>query len=97
MKETENYKLKKPDVTEFFDVENHFNYNANIIDKELANLNKQLESIDTTAEKTTLKDTNDYFVSKNVEGALEELAIEVKGQKARGIPIANSLLKKLGR
>ncbi|MBO3444006.1 hypothetical protein [Clostridium sp. CCUG 7971] len=32
MKVTTNYNLKKPDENEFFDLENHFNHNADIID-----------------------------------------------------------------
>lgn len=34
---------------------------------------------------------------KSVEGNLEELSIEITGQKSRGIIIANSLLSKMGR
>lgn len=63
----------------------------------ISDLDKQLSNIDTTAEKTTIKDANNYFVSENVEGALQELGIELNGQKTRGIAIANSLLGKLGR
>ncbi|RIZ58485.1 hypothetical protein KXZ80_07685 [Paraclostridium bifermentans] len=58
-------------------------------------LKTKVENIDTTAEKTTIKDVNNYFTSDNVEGALNELATELNGQKARGVQIANSLLAKL--
>lgn len=34
---------------------------------------------------------------KSVEGNLNELSIEIQGQKSRGITIANSLLSKMGR
>lgn len=35
MKETTNYKLKKPNENDFFDLENHFNHNVDIIDAAL--------------------------------------------------------------
>lgn len=37
MKETTNYHLKKPEETDFYDVED-FNYNADLIDEKLSNL-----------------------------------------------------------
>ena len=39
MQETENYKLKKPDKKEFYDI-GIFNDNADVIDRELANIRK---------------------------------------------------------
>ena len=37
MKETTNYHLKKPEETDFYDVED-FNYNADLIDEKLSNI-----------------------------------------------------------
>lgn len=72
------------------------------IDEEIHNLKTKVENIDTTAEKTTIKDANNYFTSDNVEGALSEIMVkvnatdaEIKGQKTRGVAIANSLLSKV--
>lgn len=41
MKETTNIKLKKPDLTDFYDI-GDFNYNADIIDKEISKSNEKL-------------------------------------------------------
>ncbi|WP_074116058.1 phage tail protein [Clostridioides difficile] len=65
-----------------------------------------VDSIETTADKTSIKDTDNLFESDNVEGALKELAenyntlsekqnnleTEVNGQRAKGITIANNLI-----
>ncbi|WP_227435844.1 hypothetical protein [Clostridioides sp. ES-S-0006-03] len=65
-----------------------------------------VDSIETTADKTSIKDTDNLFESDNVEGALNQLArnyntlsekqnnleTEVKGQRAKGITIANNLI-----
>ncbi|MCA0485127.1 phage tail protein [Clostridioides difficile] len=58
-----------------------------------------VDSIETTAEKTSIKDTDNLFESDNVEGALKELAnkqnelnTEVNGQRTKGITIANDLI-----
>ncbi|MEN7573170.1 hypothetical protein ABFR48_13815, partial [Clostridioides difficile] len=65
-----------------------------------------VDSIEITAEKTSIKDTDNLFESDNVEGALKELAenyntlsekqnnleTEVNGQRAKGITIANNLI-----
>ncbi|MGO0907729.1 phage tail protein [Clostridioides difficile] len=65
-----------------------------------------VDSIETTAEKTSIKDTDNLFKSDNVEAALNQLAInyntlsekqnnletEVNGQRIKGISIANNLI-----
>ncbi|HBF3595770.1 TPA: phage tail protein [Clostridioides difficile] len=65
-----------------------------------------VDSIETTAEKTSIKDTDNLFESDNVEGALKELAenyntlsekqnnleTEVNGQRTKGITIVNNLI-----
>ncbi|UDN56910.1 phage tail protein [Clostridioides sp. ES-S-0010-02] len=65
-----------------------------------------VDSIETTADKTTIKDTDNLFESDNVEEALNQLArnyntlsekqnnleTEVNGQRIKGISIANSLI-----
>jgi len=117
MKYTNNLGLKKPESTDFYNLED-FNYNADKIDEELGNLDpvKLLDQIKTvdgegsgldadmldgkhstafatsdhkhemsdinnlnlTAENTTVKDTDNNFVSGTVEGALKELATKDK-------------------
>ena len=107
MKETTNYKIRKPDPTDFFNIEEHFNHNADVIDNAIHNVETKLNNIDTTAEKTTLKDTGNNYNSNNVEGALIEIAedisasktsilnleTELNGQRLRGIEISNSILE----
>ncbi|MFB5777344.1 phage tail protein [Clostridioides difficile] len=65
-----------------------------------------VDSIEITAEKTTIKDTDNLFESDNVEEALNQLArnyntlsekqnnleTEVNGQRIKGISIANNLI-----
>ncbi|MDO0441500.1 phage tail protein [Clostridioides difficile] len=65
-----------------------------------------VDSIETTAEKTSIKDTDNLFESDNVEEALNQLArnyntlsekqnnleTEVNGQRIKGISIANNLI-----
>ncbi|EQH27451.1 hypothetical protein [Clostridioides difficile] len=40
-----------------------------------------VDSIETTADKTSIKDTDNLFESDNVEGALKEVMQEVKGNR----------------
>lgn len=47
MKETTNYKLKKPDKKEFYNID-IFNENADLIDKELYNSSKKIENLEET-------------------------------------------------
>lgn len=51
-----------------------------------------VDSIETTAEKTTIKDTDNLFASDNVEGALKEVMQEVKGNRSSIISSINSNL-----
>lgn len=81
MKETTNYKIRKPDPTDFFNIEEHFNHNADVIDNAIHNVETKLNNIDTTAEKTTLKDTGNNYNSNNVEGALIEIAEDISANK----------------
>ena len=81
MKETTNYKIRKPDPTDFFNIEEHFNHNADVIDNAIHNVETKLNNIDTTAEKTTLKDTGNNYNSNNVEGALIEIAEDISASK----------------
>jgi phage-related tail fiber protein len=60
------------------------------------------DSIETTAEKTSITDSDNNFTSTNVEGALKELAdmgksleTEVNGQRLRAINALNSIESKL--
>ena len=89
MQETENYKLKKPDKKEFYDI-GIFNDNADVIDRELANIKNNLiedvkkttedikeniKNIDLIASKVTIQDTENNFESDNVEDALKEIKL----------------------
>lgn len=94
MKTTANLGLKKPDGNDVVNIDD-FNSNADKIDLEFGKVNEKFKNIDTSADKITIKDANDNFTSTTVEGALNELAIELKGQISRGVQIANSLLAKL--
>ncbi|HBF5456095.1 TPA: phage tail protein [Clostridioides difficile] len=58
-----------------------------------------VDSIETTADKTSIKDTENLFTSDNVEGALKELVdkqnnldTEVNGQRTKGITVVNNLI-----
>ncbi|HID1226706.1 phage tail protein [Clostridioides difficile] len=51
-----------------------------------------VDSIETTADKTSIKDTDNLFESDNVEGALKEVMQEVKGNRSSIISTINSNL-----
>ncbi|HBF6355988.1 TPA: hypothetical protein KOT11_001120 [Clostridioides difficile] len=51
-----------------------------------------VNSIETTADKTSIKDTDNLFESDNVEGALKEVMQEVKGNRSSIISSINSNL-----
>ncbi|MCW0603536.1 phage tail protein [Clostridioides difficile] len=51
-----------------------------------------VDSIETAADKTSIKDIDNLFESDNVEGALKEVMQEVKGNKASIISSINSNL-----
>ncbi|MGS5517753.1 phage tail-collar fiber domain-containing protein [Clostridioides difficile] len=51
-----------------------------------------VDSIETTADKTTIKDTDNLFESDNVEGALKEVMQEVKGNRSSIISSINNNL-----
>lgn len=91
MKETTNYKIRKPDPTDFFNIEEHFNHNADVIDNAIHNVETKLNNIDTTAEKTTLKDTGNNYNSNNVEGALIEIAEDISASKTSILSLQEEL------
>ncbi|HCQ5686195.1 TPA: hypothetical protein OLY49_003643 [Clostridioides difficile] len=51
-----------------------------------------VDSIETTAEKTSIKDTDNLFESDNVEEALKEVMQEVKGNRSSIISTINNNL-----
>ncbi|AXU49871.1 hypothetical protein [Clostridioides difficile] len=57
--------------------------------KELVN---KVRNLVLEAKNVTIEDTENNFTSDNVEGALKELSVEVNGQRAKGITIANNLI-----
>ncbi|HFL3680573.1 TPA: phage tail protein [Clostridioides difficile] len=58
----------------------------------LNEVKSSVDSIETTAEKTSIKDTDNLFESDNVEGALKEVMQEVKGNRSSIISTINSNL-----
>lgn len=90
MKETTNYKFKKPDTNDFFNVD-HFNYNTDLIDKELNNLKKEIESKATDAAGTSYDNTNSKLTSTNVQGAIDELNTKANENKTSILELSNQL------
>lgn len=77
MKETLNYKLKKPEQNDYVNIED-LNYNVDIIDEkiketesQLADMTQQIENIDLSADKVKVNNSN--LKSKDVNSALTEL------------------------
>ena len=91
---SENLQLEKPLLNENYDIEVH-NRNMDKIDSAIQEVKGKVDGLELKAEKVTIVDSSNYFSSDNVEGALNELAIELNGQRLRGINIANSIIDKL--
>ena len=98
---TDTLQLEKPLLNENYDIEVH-NRNMDKLDEAIQGLKGKIdnvgdivEELELKAEKVSIADAGDYFTSNNVEGALNELAVEVHGQRLRGISIANSMIDKL--
>ena len=58
----------------------------------LNEVKSSVDSIETTAEKTSIKDIDNLFSSDNVEGALKEVMQEVKGNRSSIISTVNNNL-----
>lgn len=80
MKETINYKFKKPDSNDFFNID-HFNYNTDLVDKELDNLKKEIDGKSTDATGTSYDNTNSKLTATNLQGAIDELNIKTNETK----------------
>ena len=91
---TDNLQLEKPLLNENYDINVH-NRNMDKIDTAIQEVKGKVDGLELKAEKVTITDSSNYFSSNNVEGALNELAIELNGQRLRGINIANSIIDKL--
>ena len=91
---TDNLKLEKPLQSENYNID-VFNSNADKIDTAIQEVKGKVDGLELKAEKVTIVDSSNYFSSDNVEGALNELAIELNGQRLRGINIANTIIDKL--
>ena len=91
---TDNLQLEKPLLNENYDINVH-NRNMDKIDSAIQEVKGKVDGLELKAEKVTIADNNNYFSSNNVEGALSELAIELNGQRLRGINIANTIIDKL--
>lgn len=95
---TDTLQLEKPLLNENYDINVH-NRNMDKIDEAIQGLRGKVDNIggivedlELTAEKVSIADIGEYFASNNVEGALSELAIELHGQRLRGVNIANALI-----
>lgn len=86
MKETTNLKLKKPDLNDFYNVED-FNYNSDIIDRSIKEVKDTAESkaqknhthnasdidgISTNAKGTSFDNSTNGMTATNVQDAIEE-------------------------
>lgn len=91
---TDNLRLEKPLQSENYNID-VFNGNADKIDTAIQEVKGKVDGLELKAERVTIADVDDYFTSDNVEGALNELAIELNGQRLRGINIANTIIDKL--
>ena len=91
---TDNLRLEKPLQSENYNID-IFNANADKIDSAIQEVKGKVEGLELKAERVTIADVDNYFTSDNVEGALNELAYELNGQRLRGINIANALIDKL--
>ena len=91
---SDNLQLEKPLLNENYDINVH-NRNMDKIDSAIQEVKGKVDGLELKAEKVTITDSSNYFSSNNVEGALNELAIELNGQRLRGINIANSIIDKL--
>ena len=91
---SDNLQLEKPLLNENYDINVH-NRNMDKIDSAIQEVKGKVDGLELKAEKVTIADNSNYFSSDNVEGALNELAIELNGQRLRGINIANTIIDKL--
>ena len=91
---SDNLQLEKPLLNENYDINVH-NRNMDKIDSAIQEVKGKVDGLELKAEKVTIVDSSNYFSSDNVEGALNELAIELNGQRLRGINIVNTIIDKL--
>ena len=91
---SDNLQLEKPLLNENYDIEVH-NRNMDKIDNAIQDVKGKVDGLELKAEKVTITDESSYFSSNNVEGALNELAIELNGQRLRGINIINNIYDKI--
>ena len=85
---TTNYSLKKPSGADVVNIDD-FNYNADILDKEIKSIRTKLDGLNLTASNVKMSN------GSTVETSITALQTELNGQRLRGIEIANSLLEKL--
>ena len=85
---TTNYGLKKPSGADAVNIDD-FNYNADILDREIKSIRTKLDGLNLTASNVKMSN------GSTVETSITALQTELNGQRLRGIEIANSLLEKL--
>ena len=105
---TDNLRLEKPLQSENYNID-IFNSNADKIDSAIQEVKGKIDGLELKAEKVTIADKSNVFNASNVEDALLEnknsilantelinnLSVEVNGQRLRGINIANTIIDKL--
>ena len=91
---TDNLRLEKPLQSENYNID-IFNANADKIDSAIQEVKGKVDGLELKAERVTIADEGNYFTSDNVEGALNELAYELNGQRLRGINIANAIIDEI--
>ena len=68
---TNNLQLEKPLLNEFYDIEVH-NRNSDKIDSAIQDIKIKVDNLELKAEKISIKDERNLYISSNVEEALSE-------------------------
>lgn len=107
MRETTNYNLKKPDENEFFDLENHFNHNADIIDtvlkesKDIADSKapkshthnaSDIEGLSMNAKDINYDNKTSGLTSTKAQGAIDEIHDKAKSALSKANANETSIL-----
>lgn len=79
MNTTENYGLKKPEVTDFFNVED-FNYNSNVIDEKLKVIEDATTSTNALTKNHSAQKNNPHAVTKEQIGLGEVANVSTNNQ-----------------
>ncbi|MGX4600402.1 hypothetical protein [Faecalimicrobium sp. JNUCC 81] len=107
MKVTTNYNLKKPNENEFFDLENHFNHNADLIDaalkenKDIADSKapkshthnaSDIEGLSINAKDINYDNKTSGLTSTKAQGAIDEVHDKAKSALSKANANETSIL-----